>query len=160
MRPTFLQVLAIGFVAVMLSGCTDLDAPDEEEAAAAESASPAVTAPPPPPVCPDCGSVSSIEEVTEKGEATGAGAVGGAIIGGVIGRQFGGGRGKDLATVAGAAGGAYAGHEIEKRARSTTYYRVSIAMETGGTRYVNVAELNGLAVGSKVRVVGENLELL
>lgn len=33
----------------------------------------------------------------------------GAVAGGVIGHQFGGGRGNDVATVAGAAGGAYAG---------------------------------------------------
>lgn len=33
----------------------------------------------------------------------------GAVIGGVVGHQLGGGKGKDIATVAGAAGGAYAG---------------------------------------------------
>jgi uncharacterized protein YcfJ len=37
----------------------------------------------------------------------------GAVAGGVIGHQFGGGRGKDVATVAGALGGGYAGHQIQ-----------------------------------------------
>ncbi|HKD54924.1 MAG TPA: glycine zipper 2TM domain-containing protein [Steroidobacteraceae bacterium] len=42
------------------------------------------------------------------------GSVAGAVIGGVIGHQIGGGRGRDLATVAGAAGGGYAGNRIQK----------------------------------------------
>ncbi|WP_089577780.1 glycine zipper 2TM domain-containing protein [Escherichia coli] len=42
-----------------------------------------------------------------------AGSVLGAVAGGVIGHQFGGGRGKDIATVAGALGGGYAGNQIQ-----------------------------------------------
>lgn len=42
-----------------------------------------------------------------------AGSVLGAVAGGVIGHQFGGGRGKDLATVAGALGGGYAGNQVQ-----------------------------------------------
>jgi uncharacterized protein YcfJ len=37
----------------------------------------------------------------------------GAVAGGVIGHQFGGGRGKDVATVVGALGGGYAGNQIQ-----------------------------------------------
>lgn len=37
----------------------------------------------------------------------------GAVAGGVIGHQFGGGRGKDVATVAGALGGGYAGNQVQ-----------------------------------------------
>lgn len=40
------------------------------------------------------------------------GSVLGAVAGGVIGHQFGGGRGKDVATVVGALGGGYAGNQI------------------------------------------------
>ena len=43
-----------------------------------------------------------------------AGAVIGAVAGGVIGHQVGGGRGRDLATVAGAVGGGYAGRTIQR----------------------------------------------
>lgn len=42
-----------------------------------------------------------------------AGSVLGAVAGGVIGHQFGGGRGKDVATVVGALGGGYAGHQVQ-----------------------------------------------
>lgn len=41
------------------------------------------------------------------------GSVLGAVAGGVIGHQFGGGRGKDIATIAGALGGGYAGNQIQ-----------------------------------------------
>ncbi|HYM41861.1 MAG TPA: glycine zipper 2TM domain-containing protein [Steroidobacteraceae bacterium] len=42
------------------------------------------------------------------------GTLAGAVIGGVIGHQIGGGSGRDLATVAGAAGGGYAGNRVQK----------------------------------------------
>lgn len=38
----------------------------------------------------------------------------GAVAGALIGHQIGGGKGKDLATIAGAVGGGVAGHEIQK----------------------------------------------
>ncbi|WP_058913995.1 glycine zipper 2TM domain-containing protein [Entomohabitans teleogrylli] len=42
-----------------------------------------------------------------------AGSVLGAVAGGVIGHQFGGGRGRDVATVVGALGGGYAGNQVQ-----------------------------------------------
>jgi outer membrane lipoprotein SlyB len=95
--------------------------------------------------------------VQTKGEAGAMGTLAGAVIGGVIGHQFGGGRGKDVATVAGAAGGAMAGREVEKRARATTTYDVLVRMEDGSSRTLSVADTGGLAVGSRVRVSGNDL---
>jgi len=77
-----------------------------------------------PVVCQNCGVVESVESFTEKGQASGGGAVAGGVIGGILGHQIGGGRGKDLATVAGAVGGAIAGNEIEKNSNKVTHYRV------------------------------------
>ncbi len=42
------------------------------------------------------------------------GTIAGALIGGVVGHQIGGGSGRDIATVAGAAGGGYAGNRVQK----------------------------------------------
>ncbi|MBS0580708.1 MAG: glycine zipper 2TM domain-containing protein [Proteobacteria bacterium] len=42
------------------------------------------------------------------------GTVAGAVVGGIVGHQIGGGTGRDIATVAGAAGGGYAGNRIQK----------------------------------------------
>ena len=41
------------------------------------------------------------------------GTVGGAVLGGVLGNQIGGGRGKDIATAAGAVGGALVGRKVQ-----------------------------------------------
>lgn len=110
--------------------------------------------PPPPPVCYDCGVISNINKVKVQGSGSGAGAVAGGVAGGVAGHQFGGGRGKDVATALGAIAGAAAGHMIEKNVRSTSTYDVTITMEAGGTRVINVPEINDLTVGTPVRLNG------
>ncbi|NID05964.1 glycine zipper 2TM domain-containing protein [Luteibacter jiangsuensis] len=48
-----------------------------------------------------------------------AGTAIGAVAGGLLGNQIGGGKGRTLATVAGAVGGGYAGHEIQERRQET-----------------------------------------
>ena len=58
------------------------------------------------------------ETVTQKGpvkdEHQIIGTAAGALVGGVLGHQIGGGTGRDIATIAGAAGGGYAGNRIQK----------------------------------------------
>lgn len=105
------------------------------------------------PNCVDCGVVQAVTAVQRKGEGTGLGAVAGGVIGGVIGNQMGGGSGKDAMTVIGAVGGGVAGHEIEKRQRATTEYRIEVRMNDGSTRTLTQAQ--PLAVGQSVRVVGD-----
>ena len=51
-----------------------------------------------------------------------AGSVLGAVAGGVIGHQFGGGRGKDVATVVGALGGGYAGNQAQGALQNNDTY--------------------------------------
>lgn len=135
----------------------------EERAQAAAAAKPRPqprpAEPAPPPVCNECGVVASVTPVKEKGSGSGAGAVIGAIAGGVIGHQFGGGRGKDVATAGGAVLGGVAGHEVEKRARSTTYYSVAVNMENGTQQTVNVPDPAGISAGTRVRVVGGNIQI-
>jgi len=109
------------------------------------------------PACANCGTVSAIREAEKKGEGTGLGAIGGAVVGGVIGNQFGGGSGKKILTVAGAAGGAYAGHQVEKSARSTKVWNVSIRMDDGSDRTIALGSAPALAVGDKVRLEGNNI---
>lgn len=145
----------------------ELEAAKKEAAAKAERAAKAqarqsenqAPAPEPPPVCASCGTVASIEEVRVKGEGSGLGAVAGAVLGGVIGHQFGGGKGKDVATGVGAVAGGVAGHHIERNVKASTYYKVGVRMEDGSYRTVNVANASGLAVGTPVRVVGDDIQL-
>src|SRR4051812_32075165 len=58
--------------------------------------------------CTECGVIESTHEVSTRGSGSGLGAVGGAVIGGLLGNQVGAGNGKDLATVVGAVGGGLA----------------------------------------------------
>lgn len=120
---------------------------------------PPPAAPPAPAVCEECGVVASVEPVKEKAKGSGAGAVLGAIAGGVIGHQFGGGKGKDVATAAGAVAGGVAGHQAERSIRATTYYRVGVNMENGSYRTVNMPDATGISAGSRVRVVGDSVQL-
>ncbi|MGQ0620272.1 MAG: glycine zipper 2TM domain-containing protein [Panacagrimonas sp.] len=115
--------------------------------------------PEPPPVCQECGVIASVEPVKEKAKGSGAGAVLGAIAGGVIGHQFGGGKGKDVATAAGAIAGGVAGHQAERSIRATSYYRIGVNMENGSYQTVDVNDASGISVGSRVRVVGSNIQL-
>lgn len=110
-----------------------------------------------PVVCHDCGVVESVESYTEKGQASGGGAVAGGLLGGILGHQIGKGRGKDLATVAGAVGGAIAGNEIEKTSNKITRYRVSVRMDDGTSQVFTLDAANGVAMGDKVKVVDGTL---
>lgn len=106
-------------------------------------------------VCTSCGVVESVTPVKQKGEGTGVGAVGGAVVGGLLGNQMGGGSGKKAMTVIGAVGGGMAGHEVEKRARGTTVYRVSVRMNDGSTR--TVTQATPPTVGQRVTVSGNQV---
>ena len=105
--------------------------------------------------CATCGVVESVTPVQKKGDGTGLGAVGGAVLGGVIGHQIGGGSGRDAMTAVGAVGGGIAGHEVEKRARATTIYQISVRMEDGSHR--TITQSTAPTVGQKVTLEGNKL---
>jgi outer membrane lipoprotein SlyB len=110
------------------------------------------------PVCADCGVVESVREVEVKGEGTGLGAIAGGVLGGVVGHQVGGGRGKDVMTVLGAAGGAYAGHQVEKKARSTKHWEITVRLDGGGMRTISMPSQPAWRAGDRVRVVNDSIE--
>ncbi len=102
--------------------------------------------------CDNCGTVTTVRTINVKGEGTGLGAVAGGVLGGVLGHQIGGGRGKDVATVAGAAGGAYAGHQTEKNMKAKTQYRVAVKLESGESRTFTYNSATSYKVGDKIKV--------
>jgi uncharacterized protein YcfJ len=61
----------------------------------------------------ECRNVTVTHRAPVQDENRIAGSVLGAVAGGVIGHQFGGGRGRDVATVVGALGGGYAGNQVQ-----------------------------------------------
>jgi len=110
-----------------------------------------------PAVCHSCGRVESVQAIEQQAQPSGIGMVAGAVLGGVLGNQVGGGNGRKIATVAGAVGGGYAGNEIEKRTRATASYQVRVRMEDGDVRTFPYSQQPGWSVGDRVRVVDGKL---
>lgn len=105
-------------------------------------------------VCHSCGTVISSRTYQQPAaHGSGVGMVTGAVAGGLLGNQIGGGNGRTLATVAGAVGGGYAGNAIEKQVRSTTVTQVRVRMNNGTIRSFTEAGHARWSPGAKVRVV-------
>lgn len=117
----------------------------------------AAVAPPPPPmvaaICRECGVIEDVLQVEKAGQASGVGAVGGAVVGGVLGHQIGGGRGQDVATVLGALGGGLAGHQIEKNAKKTYEYQIVVRYEDGTKGLFTQATPPTWRKGDKVKII-------
>ncbi|MCE5233031.1 MAG: glycine zipper 2TM domain-containing protein [Mizugakiibacter sp.] len=102
--------------------------------------------------CYDCGVVQQVTYTQSQTADHGtAGAVIGAVAGGLLGHQVGGGKGKTAATVAGVAGGAYAGKKIGE-GKTKGAYQVSVRMWDGKMVDVNVEDAGNLRKGDIVRV--------
>lgn len=113
----------------------------------------AEASPPPPAACHSCGRVEAVHTVQTAAAPSGVGVVGGAVVGGLLGNQIGGGSGRTLATVAGAVGGGYAGNEIEKNTRKRTSYQVRVRMEDGKIRNFPYNNPPPWREGDRVRIV-------
>jgi outer membrane lipoprotein SlyB len=104
-------------------------------------------------VCQNCGTVDSIREVTTRGDSNGLGAAGGAVVGGLLGNQVGGGHGREAMTVVGAIGGALAGNQIQKQVNGTRSYETTVHMDNGSTRTVAQSTQPEWHDGEHVKIV-------
>ena len=132
------------------------DAERERERAAARRDQPVRVAQAPAPArnwCNNCGNVESVREVTQRAQGSGLGAAGGAVIGGLLGNQVGGGNGKKLATVAGAVGGAVVGNQVEGNMKATRSYEIRVRLDDGSSRTFTRQSLDGYSTGDRVKVV-------
>lgn len=103
--------------------------------------------------CQNCGTVVSTRTYQRAAEsASGVGAAGGAVVGGLLGNQIGSGRGRTLATIAGAVGGGYAGNRVERNMHPVTYTEVRVKMANGGHRSFTEQGRPRFANGDHVRV--------
>ena len=100
-------------------------------------------------ICADCAIVEGTKRETRKGDASGVGAVGGAVAGGVIGNKT---TDSTIGTVGGAAVGGLLGHEIEKRVKRTKVWVTTVTMKDGSTRKFEATTDPKWAVGSVVEV--------
>jgi outer membrane lipoprotein SlyB len=110
-----------------------------------------------PAVCHSCGVVEAVNEIETRAEGSGVGAVGGALVGGLLGNQVGAGNGRKLATVAGAIGGAVAGNQIEGRVKANKSYDITVRMNDGSIRKFHQTEQPSWHQGDDVRVVDGGL---
>lgn len=107
--------------------------------------------------CSDCGTVQEVRKEKRKGEGGAVGVIGGAVVGGLLGNQVGGGTGKTLATVAGAAAGGFAGNEVQKHVTSKEVWVTSVKLKDGGVRKFEQEPQPAWKAGSIVRVQGNKL---
>ena len=127
-------------------------------------------APPPPPVAQApqtyeapkpavkpgvLGTVVSVREVEQKGDAKGIGAIGGGVAGAVLGHQV---SDKRLVTVLGAAGGALLGNQIEKTARATKHWELTVRYDDGSTQVFNSEQTPFWHEGDRVRLYEGKLQ--
>ncbi|WP_280156253.1 glycine zipper 2TM domain-containing protein [Piscinibacter sp. XHJ-5] len=105
------------------------------------------------------GYVRNIQQHETARRSSGAGAILGAVIGGALGNQVGSGSGRTAATAIGAVGGAVAGNKIEEnRSGGQAYYQVDVRLDNGDFRSFDYYDVNGLRVGDRVRVEGNQLQ--
>ncbi len=145
----------IGLAAVLVLGaCADMNAPANTSSSG--TAYPQSTSPGG--VYSGYGVVQSIELVKQDntgigGSGIGVGTIAGAVVGGILGNQVGGGQGKTAATVVGVAGGAYAGHELEKRGQqSSDAYKFTIRMNNGSYQTLTQGSSADIRVGDRVQI--------
>jgi len=106
---------------------------------------------------PYAGEVIAINTVQAPEPTTGLGALGGAVAGGLVGNQIGGGRGKILTTIAGVVGGGLAGNGIEHAVRKQTTYQVQVRMQDGSYRNFSYPTQPDVQIGQRVHVSGDSL---
>lgn len=92
-----------------------------------------------------CKDVAVTRQAPVKDQHQIAGTVLGAVAGGLLGNQIGGGNGKKLATVAGAVGGGYAGNKVQEGMQNRDTYT------TTETRCSTVTDTSEKVVGYNVQ---------
>jgi outer membrane lipoprotein SlyB len=108
-------------------------------------------------LCSTCGTVTAVTQVKRKGQGGAAGVVGGAVVGGVLGNQIGGGTGNTIATVGGAVAGGFLGNEVQKKLTSKKVWVTTVKMQDGTTKTFEQEPAPPWAVGNVVKVSGATL---
>lgn len=109
-------------------------------------------------LCDVCGTVQDVRQEKQKGEGGVAGVAGGAVVGGLLGNQVGGGTGKTLATVGGAVAGGFLGNEVQKRVTSKTVWITTVRMKNGSVQTFQQEAQPGWSAGQVVQVHGTTLK--
>ena len=107
--------------------------------------------------CNTCGTVQSVKQEKRKGKGGILGVAGGAVVGGLLGNQIGGGTGKTVATVGGAVAGGLVGNEVQKKVTSTKVWVTSVKMKDGSMHSFEQQAQPTWVAGNVVKVDGTTL---
>ncbi|ANF58683.1 glycine zipper 2TM domain-containing protein [Halotalea alkalilenta] len=105
------------------------------------------------------GTITGIRPVTIQDDSSGFGGIGGAVLGGLLGNQVGGGSGRTIATAVGAIGGAVAGNRVEGSMDRTAGMEVQVQRDDGQNLVIVQQADNTYQVGQRVRLVGSGTSL-
>lgn len=101
-------------------------------------------------ICDACGVVTAVKRETRKGDASGVGAVGGAVAGGVVGNKT---TDSTIGTVGGAAVGGILGHQIERQLKKRKVYVATVTLKNGTVKKFDTGEADpGWKAGTVVEV--------
>ncbi len=106
-------------------------------------------------LCDGCRIVTAVASENRQGKATGLGAAGGAVAGGVIGKKVGD---STTATVGGAVLGGIVGHQVEKQVKKHTVWVISSVGKDGQTQKTEVEHDPGFKAGDVVVPDGQGLK--
>ncbi|APW47007.1 outer membrane lipoprotein [Rhodoferax antarcticus] len=141
----------IGITALFIvSGCANYPAPANPSGTVLPQATTVNT---------QFGVVQSIDLVQQQAASGiggfGVGTIAGAVIGGVLGNQVGGGSGQTAATILGAAGGAYAGNTLEKNnqgIQTVNAYKFTVRLNNGSYQTYTQTSTTDIRVGDRVQI--------
>lgn len=100
------------------------------------------------------GTITGVQQVASGGASglnRAGGALSGAVVGGLLGNQFGDGTGNDVMTAIGVIGGAAAGDALARQMNTQTIPQWTVRLDDGRTVAV-ASNAGGLRVGDRVRV--------
>lgn len=142
------RILMFLIVTILTAGCADLGGSKYGEGSAPVSSAGEQAS-------DRYGRVTGLETVqVDKDYKFGVGSVVGAVAGGIIGYQFGGGTGKTLLAIGGAVAGGAAGTAAESKLNKQDAQKVTVAMQSGGTITIIQPVDSRLRNGMNVRING------
>lgn len=103
------------------------------------------------------GTITALRQVQIQADSRMGGVVGtggGAVLGGLLGSQVGGGSGRRLATAAGAIGGAVAGSAAEESTNRVRAWEMEIRRDDGQNVVIVQRADRDFQVGQRVRLIG------
>jgi outer membrane lipoprotein SlyB len=103
------------------------------------------------------GTITALRQVQIQADSRAGGLIGtggGAVIGGLLGNQVGGGSGRTLATAAGVIAGSLAGSKVEESSNLIPAWEIEIRQDNAQSVVIVQKAEQNFQVGQRVRIIG------